>query len=381
MRSALRSLWREPSAPDNPGTVWWDWWVVGALVVIALAEGILRDDVVWRPLAIVLALALVATLPWRRSHPLWVTAITFGAITVMNVVAMIRSDASFGLYTMAFILLIPYAVVRWGSGHQIVIGLGVILVGFVTGIVADWSDPGEGIAAFVFAMSPALIGAVVRYRSHARQRDQERLALAERELLARELHDTVAHHVSAIAIQSQVGQTLAAGDADAPLQALRIIEQEASRTLAEMRAMVGALRQGDDVELAPLPGMADIARLARGVGGTTPVRVDVTGDLDGVTPAVDAAVYRIVQESITNALRHARRPTTIDVVVEGRDRMVEVTVRDDGDVVAAGTVEAGFGLEGMRERATLLGGTFSAGPAPERGWRVSAVIPKDGRRR
>ena len=300
-----------------------------------------------------------------------------GSSPYSNAVVLIGSYETFGLYTNIFILLLPYALLRWGSGREIVIGLIIILIGFTTGIASDVSDVGEGVAAFVFAISPALLGATVRYRSYARSRDRDRAVLREREQLARELHDTVAHHVSAIAIQAQAGQILAADNPDAPRQALRVIEEEASRTLAEMRAIVGALRQGDEPELAPVPGIADIERLVPGTGEQPRVEVELSGGLDDLTPAVDAAIYRLAQESITNALRHARHATSVEVTVSDQGQLVRLTVRDDGEPTHTGT-EPGFGLIGMTERAKLLGGSLEAGPGPGRGWVVTAVIPKNG---
>ncbi|HSM44838.1 MAG TPA: histidine kinase, partial [Acidimicrobiia bacterium] len=352
MRKRLRSLWNEPRAPNNPGTVWWDWWLVFAVVASAVIEGTVRDDVTWRPVAIAVAATLAFTLLWRRSHPLPVVAITFGVITAINVVTIINSDPSFGLYTMAFILLLPYALLRWGSEREIVVGLGVILIGYGTGIAADYTDFGEAVAGFVFAMSPAFIGAVVRYRSTARAGVREEMVLREREQLARELHDTVAHHVSAIAIRAQAGRTLAPTDPDAALDALLIIEEEASRTLVDMRTMVGALRRGEEPDLAPLPGIADISRLAGRVTDKPRIELSLSGPLDDITPAIDAAIYRLAQESITNAVRHARNATTVAVRVEADGRQVRLTVSDDGQTVrGAENAEPGFGLIGMRERA------------------------------
>jgi signal transduction histidine kinase len=378
MKNALRSLWAEPRAENNPGILWWDRWLVAVLIAGALLEGFLRDDVAGRPLAIAWAVILAFTLLWRRTHPLVVTAIAFSSILVFNLVTLLRSDPSIGLYISVFVLLIPYSLLRWGSGREIVIGLALIVAGFATGIAADVADWGEAIAAFVFAMSPVLIGATVRYRAHARSRDRDQAVLKEREQLARELHDTVAHHVSAIAIQAQAGRTLAANDPGAPLAALHVIEEEASRTLAEMRAMVGALREGDEPELTPLPGIADIVRLARGVGEAPAVKVELAGSLDDMAPAVNAALYRLAQESITNAIRHARKATAIEVVVQGEGRDVRLTVRDDGDTVRGGSPEPGFGLLGMTERAKLLGGRLEAGPSTDGGWTVTAVLPKSG---
>ena len=269
-------------------------------------------------------------------------------------------------------------MLRWGSGREILIGLGLIVLGFGTGLAADFTDIGEAIAGFIFGMSPALIGATVRYRSFARARDRDRAVLQERAELARELHDTVAHHVSAIAIRAQAGRTLAGTNPNAPLEALQVIEEEASKTLAEMRAMVGALRRGEEPELGPVPGIADIERLARDNVEGPELSVSISGNLDGIAPAVDAAIYRLAQESITNALRHARDATTIEVTVTGDDKSAKVTVRDDGDARHTGSKEPGFGLIGMGERVKLLGGSLETGPSPLRGWVVSAVLPKDG---
>jgi len=352
---------------------------VAGLIASAIVEAVVRgDSVLWRPLALALAVALAVILLWRRTHPLTIVTITFAAITVMNIAALVRGDTTFGLYTMAFILVLPYALLRWSSGREILIGLVWILLGFGTGIAADFVDIGEAIAGFVFAMSPALIGATVRYRSFARARDRDRAVLQEREQLARELHDTVAHHVSAIAIRAQAGQTLARTNPNAPVEALQVIEEEASKTLAEMRYMVGALRRGEEPELTPMPGVADIERLARDIGEGPETKIAISGDFDGIAPAVDAAIYRLVQESITNALRHARHATTIEVTVTIDSRLVRVTVRDDGEPRHTVVPERGFGLIGMGERVKLLGGSLATGPGPERGWAVSAVLPKDG---
>ena len=203
-------------------------------------------------------------------------------------------------------------------------------------------------------------------------------AVHEREQLARELHDTVAHYVSAIAIQAQAGRTLAASQPDAAVEALEVIEQAASRTLTEMRNMVRVLREGEEPDLAPQRSVDDIERLAHSTGDRPRVDVELSGDLDDLRPSVEAAIYRIAQESITNAVRHARHATRINVSVTGDDDYVHVTVRDDGDASSTGRNSSGFGLAGMTERATLLGGTLEAGPGSDKGWMVNAVLPRAG---
>ncbi len=373
----VRSLRDEPRAAAPPPRVWWDWALVAVLLLTAVLEGIFRTDVPWRPVAVVLAVALVFPLLWRRTHPLAVVAVVFGAVIALNLVTLIDGpDTPVGLYTMIYVVLLPYALVRWGSGREVIIGLPITVVAGVLGIASDYTNFGEAVAGFLFLMFPAVLGAVVRFWTTSRTREIDQVRLREREQLARELHDTVAHHVSAMVIRAQAGRVVATSDPEAATDALRVIEEEGSRTLAEMRTMVGALRDREDASLTPLNGVADIERLARTIDGEPRVHVGLTGDLDELGPAVGAATYRIAQESVTNALRHARNATRIDVLVGGEQDAVRLTVRDDGDQVHASNINAGYGVIGMTERAALLGGTLEAGPGPDHGWVVDAVLPR-----
>jgi signal transduction histidine kinase len=186
----------------------------------------------------------------------------------------------------------------------------------------------------------------------------------------------VAHHVSAIAIQAQAAQVVGHANPDAVHAALGVIESEASRALSEMRAMVGTLREGTPPALTPQKGTADLEQLTTS-GATAPqVTVSKMGDVTGLPPSVDAAVFRIAQESVTNALRHSRGATTIDVSLVGDEDVVRLRVANDGEPLVPGESEAGFGLVGMAERVALLGGTFEAGPRQDGGWLVSAILPR-----
>ncbi len=378
MRNALQSLLAEPRAPAPPARVWRDWALVAVLLPTAVLEGALRTEVAWRPVAIALAVAVVVLLLWRRTHPLAVVAAAFGSVTVVSVAAFFGADEPVGLDTTACVVLLSYSLFRWGSGREAAIGLAIILVADVVGIASDSPGVADALFGTMFLLFPAVLGASVRFRGAARLREFDQVKLREREQLARELHDTVAHHVSAIAIQAQAGRTVAGTDPGAAMRALEVIEEEASRTLAEMRAMVGALREDEEADLAPQRGVADIERLARDAAHGPRVDVELTGDLDALRPSVGAAMYRLAQESITNSLRHARHATRIDVSVCGEDDCVRLTVRDDGDASSAGHNSSGYGLVGMTERATLLGGSLEAGPDPGRGWTVSAVLPRVG---
>jgi signal transduction histidine kinase len=357
--------------------VWRDWALVAVLETAAIIEGILRPDVLWRPIAIIWAVVLIPSLLWRRTHPLAVTLVVFGSLTVIDVLAPVTRDNTFGLYTMACVLLLPYALARWGSGRDIVIGLGVTLGLHVVRTLVHL-NVGDLLSGIPILLAPALLGLAVRYQSNSRTRELDQVKMREREQLARELHDTVAHHVSAIVIQAQAGRVTAGARPDAAIEALRVIESEASLTLAEMRDIVGTLRDGSAAELVPQRGLADLPLLASVADGTPPVMVEVSGDVDDLRPSIGAAVYRLVQESITNAVRHARHATRIDVRVVGDADSVRLTVVDDGDPTSAARSSWGYGIVGMKERAALLGGTLEAGPGPGRGWTVSAVLPRTG---
>ena len=378
MRTAARSLWAEPRAPAPPARVWRDWVLVAVLVPIAVLEGLLREDLAWRAVAVVLGVVAVSTLLWRRTRPLLAVAVAFGSFSAGGVAAFFWADEPVGLYTDFCVLLLPYALFRWGAGREAAIGLAIILVACVVGIAADFTGLLDAVAGAVFLLFPAALGASVRYRVSSRLREIDQVKLRERQQLARELHDMVAHHVSAIAIQAQAGQTVAAGRPDAAVRALEVIEEAASRTLAEMRTMVGVLRDGDEPDRAPQRGVADIERLARDAAHGPRVDVELSGEFDALRPSVGAAIYRLAQEAITNATQHARHATRIDVHVAGEDDCVRLTVRDDGDAGSADRSRSGYGLVGMAERAALLGGTLEAGPGPGKGWTVNAVLPRAG---
>ncbi len=376
LSNVLRQLWAEPRPPDPPQRVWRDWVLVALLVPTAIVEGVLRDDVTWRPVALPLAVGVVVALLWRRTHPLHVVAAVFGTVIVLDTLALLGPATSIGLYTNAALLLLPYSLLRWGSGREILIGLPVILVTLALSLATDFTGVVDSIVGSLILMFPATLGVSVRYWSSSRARELDQVKLREREQLARELHDTVAHHVSAIAIRAQAGRVVSASDPDAAVAALVVIEDEASRTLAELRSMVGALREDGGPALRPQPGLADLQRLADVHGEGPRIEVSRFGDLDDVSPAVAAAVYRITQESITNSVRHARGLTSIGVRVEGDEDCVRLTVHDDGAPVSSARSSPGYGVVGMTERAALLGGSLDAGPAPAGGWTVRAVLPR-----
>ncbi|WP_421732769.1 sensor histidine kinase [Cellulomonas sp.] len=372
----LRALWAEPRPANPPARVSRDWALVSLLTVWSVAEAVLRDGLAPLPLALVAALVIIAPLLWRRTHPLRAVVVAFGALTMVDLVRIGAGTEGGLLTSTAAALVLAYALFRWGAGREAVIGLGVILCWLAVTNVADPTSPADAVGAYGFFLFSAALGAAIRYHARARIRDIDEAKTRVREQIARELHDTVAHHVSGIAIQAQAGRAVAVSDPERAVEALVTIEDAATRALIEMRAMVGVLRASQDAEFAPQPSVADLERLTNGVGARPHVQVTLSGELQDLSPAVGAAIYRLAQESITNARRHARHATRVTVAVVGNAEGVRLTVDDDGAPSSADDGTAGYGLVGMQERTTLLGGTFHAGPNADRGWRVHAMLPR-----
>jgi signal transduction histidine kinase len=272
------------------------------------------------------------------------------------------------------VLLLPYSLMRWARAREVVLGLIAMALAYLASFAqGSLRDGVEAISAAVVLLFPAAIGTAVRFRAQAERRDREHVKMRERELLARELHDTVAHHASAIVIQARAARTVLERRPEAALAALHAIEGEASKALAELRSLVGTLRDNAAADFAPQAGLRDLEQLVERAGPH--VRLEKNGELEELPVALQAGLYRIAQESLTNALRHASDATRIQLRVNASASEVTLSVEDDGKPLAS-THTPGFGLLGMRERATLLGGTLHAGRKSEGGFKVEAVLPR-----
>jgi signal transduction histidine kinase len=196
----------------------------------------------------------------------------------------------------------------------------------------------------------------------------------ERARIARELHDLVAHSMGVIVIQSQAGQRAVDSDPSAARAALAAIESSGRQGLAEMRRLLGLLTSRDDGSTTPQPslrGLEDLVAQVRSAG--LPVRLETAGDLSALPAGVDLAAYRIVQEALTNVLKHAGAATAT-VCVRHCGGVLEVEVCDDGRGGGDGIPGTGHGLVGMRERAALYGGGVETGDLPGGGYRVQARL-------
>ena len=415
--SAIRSVWDEPPAADPPVRVWRDWALVGVVVPALVIEGLARPDLPWRWLQVAAALVLVPTLLWRRTHPLLAVVGT----TVVSTTVMLVTGSSGDLITAVYGAVLVYALFRWGSGRHVVVGAGLLVAALgLTWVLGNATGADTLGGASVVAMLGAS-GLAVRFRSTAQQRALAQARAQERERIARDMHDIVGHHVSGIAVRAQAGLAQAEarrgrpdggalgedGAGGDPLEAaLRVIEGEAKDTLVEMRALVRTLREDEQsadgspdsagtarvrvptapadtgprtganaVAVEPGPRATDIVRLA--AGAPSPVVVTVQGEVESVRTDVGAAAYRIAQESVTNARRHARGRTRVEVALTVGAGALRLRVSDDGEPLTS-PFAPGNGITGMRVRARELGGDVTAGPEPSGGWVVAAVLPLAG---
>ncbi|HEY3684331.1 MAG TPA: sensor histidine kinase [Streptosporangiaceae bacterium] len=253
-----------------------------------------------------------------------------------------------------------------------------------------WSAPAM-LLTVAFTLIVLVLGDNIRTRRAAQDRLAEQSALRrqdlarqavleERSRIARELHDVVAHHMSMIAIQAEAAPYKIPGLPDEALRTFTAIRGASTTALTEMRRVIGLLRdEGTAAERLPQPGMELLDDLIGGVraAGMT-VRTEVTGEPRPLPAGVDVSAYRIVQEALSNAGRHAPGATvTVNVAYE--PRLLRIRVADDGAVtgIRDDTPAGGHGLVGMRERVTMLGGAFDAGPGDGGGFTVAAELPVD----
>jgi signal transduction histidine kinase len=324
----------------------------------------------------------------RRSRPL-------GCLTAVVAVSLVEF-AVFGSpegQGVAFPAMVAaYSVGRYVERRRSWLGLALVVAlwaGWVWFDPVD-ADPAARALAAVW-LSPWviawLVGALVRAtRQTAEQRRVSRAqrtaqAVAEeRNRIARELHDVIGHSVSVMTVQAAAVRRRLTVDQEVERQALQTVEAVGREALTEMRRMLGMLRGPDDgTDREPAPGLSGLDRLVdkfRAAG--LAVDLETVGRSRQLPPGIDLTAYRLVQEGLTNALRHAVEPRAVLVRVGFGDHAVEVSVRDDGRLVG-GAVEPGHGLVGMRERVAMYGGRFRAGPGLGSGFELHATLPVEER--
>jgi signal transduction histidine kinase len=366
--------------------------LLAAVVLVVTEAGVwLQAEVPGgKPLAAaalgVAAIALVG----RRRRPLAVAIVVAAANALPVVVAL---EASQGGTAFVALLVAVYSVGRHAATSGAVAGWAVTAAATVVDALLYAGEHNLDTATWQTTVVTVawLVGLVFRVRGFReaelrdravrleRERDEKARAAAldERARIARELHDVIAHNVSVIAVQSGAALEVLASRPEAARPPLLAIETTARRTLAEMRLLLGILRtRADGDALVPQPDLGQLSTLVDDVSRSgLSVDLHVEGEPAELEAGLAVSAYRIVQEALTNVLKHANA-TRADVVVRYGTDALEVEVRDDGSQ-RANVAGDGHGLIGMQERVSLYGGDFHAGPRPEGGFEVRARLPLD----
>ncbi|WP_109035962.1 sensor histidine kinase [Streptomyces rubrogriseus] len=379
------------------------WITGGAVTVGAVAELIVVPGGVTTSVGVLVS---AASLMWRRSFPpvavLTVAAGLIGFAGDVNLYVSIMVSGLTGCYSLGRNRVVHPALAVAGGA------LGALCVNLVhintwsrmdLPVPALWEKGSLSLFAESFLLTVVVFGAVmmgdaVRSREETRNErslaqaqliamERRHAAEAERAAIARELHDIVSHSVSMIAVQAESATYTTPGLTPEARDGFQQIAGTARSSMAELRRLLGVLRapQGDTALAAPQPTLDHLAELVdqhRAVGGTAELRI--TGERVALPAAWELSAYRIAQEALTNARKHAPGARTVVEVDYGADRLLTLRVRDDGPggdygsgpAAGAGT---GHGLTGMRERAALVGGRLTAGAGPDGGFLVEAELP------
>ncbi|MFF5522001.1 sensor histidine kinase [Streptomyces coeruleorubidus] len=384
------------------GPPWWDRWgegeraprlpwrstvVVTAFVLVGsqfAARGQEGERAALDPFARVLLLLAGALLLWRKRYPV---AVVFG--TAGAVMLYLGAGYPYGPVLLTVALACFSAIVaghRWAAWAA----MGTLWAGhaLVAHWLYQWLPPsgdsaaswGEEIVVATWVVAIAAVSELFRIRREQWVRERaeraeaaRRRADAERLRIAQELHDVLAHSISVINVQAGVGLALLDSDPEQARTALTTIKAQSKEALGEVRQVLDTLRAPGDAPRTPAPGLDRLTELVE-QAASAGLTVDVEGEPPRLAPGTDLAAFRIVQEALTNVVRHSGSRHARVRLVHDAD-VLRLRVDDDGPATGADAGGSGNGLAGMRERAAALGGTIEAGPRPDGGFRVLAVLP------
>jgi signal transduction histidine kinase len=375
----VRRLWRNPYALDAllaVGLGFWAQWMVWGGAVPGPRAYI-------SPLFVLVGFPLLV----RRRFPLAVLAALLLAVVGQ---AVLTQNAAEGSGLVLPLLVAIYSVAAWGSRRTAITGLALSLIALTVSIIEDQHvQTGEEIWAAAFFCLLAVAAWVSGLAVHARrdaaeleahaadlERRHQEAIVAERDRIARELHDVIAHNVSVVVVQAVGALGVLDNQPARAREPLERIERSGREALAELRRLLGVMRGPGalDEQLGPQPGIADLEALVDGVRGAgVPVELTFEGPVTSLPKALELSVYRIVQEALTNTLKHAG-PASASVIVSCNAQSVEVDVVDDGMGTNGQANGSGHGLMGMRERVALFGGRLQAGDRIG-GFGVHASVP------
>src|SRR3954453_4945455 len=323
-------------------------------------------------------IALGLVLWWRRRYP-FVTLTAVALLATVEALAGVPVDQPW--VPLAAYMLAPYSVVTRSEGDRAFAGVGIIVVAVAVQVIDQHKGLGNFIFAVAFLTPIAVAGRAVRARTmHTQtllreQADREQAALhAERRRIPRELHDVISHSLGVMGLQAGAAEKVLETDPGRARAVLGSIRETGQEAIGELTTLLALARGEVEASREPQPALADLDGLAaRTREAGLDVQLHIEGEPRPLPAALELSAYRVIQEGLTNALKHARSARA-HVVLRYGEHELEVEVRDDGTSAEHGS-GARRGLAGISERVALFGGRFEAGPHHARGWRLRAVFP------
>ncbi|MCJ0903593.1 sensor histidine kinase [Rhodococcus sp. ARC_M6] len=367
---------------------------IGIAVLVTLSSLVVAVET--GPLAVPISLGMTVPLAWRRSKP-ELSGMTVAAFAVLHVILI-------GNTLLGSAIAVPislYALAAYGARWSSLTGLGLGLLGAIAAAIRYFNYEDIALSALLFQCAAVMVFVLAVWafgdlrrvrtkqleglteRAHLleleRAQEAEIATISERSRIAREMHDIVAHSLTVVIAQADGGRYSAAQDPQAAVRALETIAATGRQALTDMRALLSVLREDSPRDFAVIPGVGDIDTL---LGELTrnglDVEVTVTGEPRELSAGAGLTAYRIMQESLTNVLKHAGPGAHAAVEMTWTETELVLGITDDGRGGSAALVESspgGQGLIGMAERARLHGGTVTAGPRPGGGYSVRGVLP------
>lgn len=331
-----------------------------------------------KPAAAVCEALLGTALAWRRRLPLAVMTLAAVAGTAE---ALAKVPLQEPLVPLLVYVIVVYSLVTYAPRDRALTGAVIGLAAVAAQTASQHKGLGNFAFAAVFLCAAWIVGRTIRKRTaHAErlERDQEQLAAAaaeeERRRIARELHDVISHGLGVVVLQAGAAEQMLERDPARARQALQAIRTTGQEAIAELGTLLAVVRGEIESSREPQPALVDLDRLlAASRDAGLPVELEIRGDRRDLPAPIELSIYRIVQEGLTNARKHAGRARA-RVVLDYRDDALEVQVEDDGAGSANGSGSR-RGLIGVRERVAVFGGRYEAGPRAEGGWRLRAVLP------
>ncbi|MBS2538663.1 sensor histidine kinase [Catenulispora sp. NF23] len=349
--------------------------VLVAVIVLLLNSGtyLIPGVVTWGPWRYLLETATIVPLLWRETHVVPVAVVT-GTLTLV-VTAFVHPAQPFPFA----VLVVEYTIGSVLRGRTRAVMVGIYMVGNVTAeyLHKQMGNPGDFFITFTLSMTSLFLGVLMQSERDSLSVRADRSLRTERARIARDMHDVVGHAVALMVVQAEAGPLFIRDKPERAEAAFEAISAAGRDAMAQLRGLVGTLQSDrEEAGRGPLPTLADLDELVHQVRRTgLQVRVEQTGSASALSSGAETAAYRVVQEALTNTLKHARA-SRAEVRLTWSPSMLEISVADNGRGLADASADGGHGLSGLRERLAPVGGALSwTSPPDTGGFALTAVIP------